>query len=236
MSNYKISKFWIIALFVTIIAAVALGLVINQITKGKNVYHLTFNEISLTKIEDLNLNNIDNINIVKEKFIDNSTSAFIYKDNEDGELKAAIKLDGKSYYIGQVSMENTPDNLFGIEDAEVFGKKAVKFYGLLGSNYAQAFYWFVDKKANSVIQIDGNTTEIDLDNDNIKEIVATTGTIPETKIYTTKDSKIYVSDVNGSTGAKSVYLQDENNKLFEVFFESNKPEKFVFSKNSFIRQ
>jgi hypothetical protein len=44
---------------------------------------------------------------------------------------------------------------------------------LIGANYAQAFYWFVEEKAeDSIIQIDGNTIEIDLDNDDKKEIVA----------------------------------------------------------------
>ncbi|NLM46084.1 MAG: hypothetical protein GX200_04715 [Firmicutes bacterium] len=32
----------------------------------------------------------------------------------------------------------------------------VKFYGILGVNYAQAFYWFVSENAeDAVIQIDG---------------------------------------------------------------------------------
>ena len=99
-------------------------------------------------------------------------------------------MNGKSYYVGQVSMEGTPEDLMGIEEIQVFGKKAVKFYGILGANYAQAFYWLVEEKPEiSVIQIDGNTIEIDSDNDGKTEVVATTGTIPETRIYMLKEGK-----------------------------------------------
>jgi hypothetical protein len=197
-----------------------------------NIYPLEFFQISNTNIQNLQS---DNINIIQEKIIDKDHRAFIFTNNENGEFKGAINLDGKSYYIGQVSMENTPEDLMGIEEIQVFGKRAVKFYGILGANYAQAFYWLVEEKTvDSIIQIDGTTIEIDLDNDDKKEIVATTGTIPETRIYKLKEGKIYVSDINKSIGAKSVYLKDEGKKLFEVYFEPNKPEQYVFNKDSFI--
>ena len=134
-------------------------------------------------------------------------------------------------------MENTPEDLMGIEELQIFGKRAVKFHGILGANYAQAYYWLVEEKTeDSIFQVDGSTIEIDLDNDDKKEIVATIGTIPETRIYKLKEGEIYVSDINKSIGAKSVYLKDEGKKLFEVYFEPNKPEQYVFDKDSFIRK
>jgi len=134
-------------------------------------------------------------------------------------------------------MENTPEDLMGIEEIQVFGKKAVKIYGILGANYAQAFYWFVgEKPEESIIQIDGNTVEIDLNSDDKNEVVATTGTIPETRIYMLKEGKIVVSDINKSIGAKSVTLQDKGKKLFEVYFEPNKPEQYVYYRDSFIKK
>ncbi|MDD4834296.1 MAG: M56 family metallopeptidase [Lutispora sp.] len=203
--------------------------------KENNIYPLEFFQLSNAKIENLQLDNINKI--IEEKIIDKERSTFIFTDNENSEFKGGINLNGKSYYIGQVSMENTPEDLMGIEEIQVFGKKAVKFYGILGANYAQAFYWLVEEKPeNSIIQIDGNTIEIDLDNDGKKEVVATTGTIPETKIYMLKEGKIAVSDINKSIGAKSVSLYDEGKKLFEVYFEPNKPERYVFNKDSFIRR
>ncbi|MFA7139068.1 MAG: hypothetical protein WC151_11185, partial [Bacteroidales bacterium] len=133
--------------------------------------------------------------------------------------------------------DNIPEDLMGIEEIQVFGRKAVKIYGILGANYAQAFYWFVEENPEkSIIQIDGNTVEIDLDNDDKNEVVATIGTIPETRIYMLKEGKIVISDVNKSIGAKSITLQDKDKRLFEVYFEPNKPEQYVFNKDSFIRK
>lgn len=218
-----------------LIILLILTFLLNGCNKEDNIYPLGFFQISNVKIENLKLDNINKI--IEEKIIDKELSAFIFTDNENNEFKGGINLNGKSYYIGQVSMENTPDGLMGIQEIQVFGKKAVKIYGILGANYAQAFYWFVEEKPEeSIIQIDGNTMEIDLDDDNKKEIISTLGTIPETRIYMLKEGRIYASDINKSIGAKSVVLQDKVKKLFEVYFESNKPELYMYYKDSFIKR
>ncbi|RXE57966.1 hypothetical protein [Acetivibrio mesophilus] len=208
---------------------------LNGCNKEDKTYPLEFSQISNSKIESLQLDNVSKT--IKEKIIDSELSAFIFMDNENSEfLKAGITLNGKSYYIGQVSMENTPDDLMGIEEVEVFGKKAVKIYGILGANYAQAFYWLVDENPeDSIIQIDGNTFEIDLDDDDEKEIVSTFGTIPQAKIYMLKEGKIHVSDINKSIGAKFVALVDRDKKLFVVQFKPNKPEEYIYYKDSFVK-
>lgn len=207
----------------------------NGCNKEDNIYPLEFFQISNAKIENLELDSINKI--IEEKIIDVELSTFIFTDNENNEFKGGINLNGKSYYIGQVSMENTPDGLMGIEEIQVFGKKAVKIYGILGANYAQAFYWFIkEKPEESIIQIDGNTMEIDLDNDDKKEIISTLSTIPETRIYMLKEGRIYVSDINKSIGAKSVALKDKDKKLFEVYFEPNKPEQYMYYKDSFVKR
>lgn len=214
-----------------LIIPLILSFLLNGCSKEDNIYPLEFFQISNAKIENLQL---DNIKIIVEKKIDKENSAFIFTDSEDNEFKGGINLNGEFYYIGVVSMENTPDNLMEIEEMQVFGKKAVKIYGILGANYAQAFYWFVDEKPeDSIIQIDGNTMEIDLDDDDKKEIISTLGTIPETRIYKLKEGRIYASDINKSIGAKSVALQDKDKKLFEVYFEPKKPEQYMYHKDSF---
>ena len=218
-----------------LIMLLILTFLLNGCNKEENIYPLEFFQINNVKIENLELDNINKI--IEEKTIDKERSVFIFTDNENSEFKGGINLNGKSYYIGQVSMENTPEDLMGIEEIQVFGKKAVKIYGTLGANYAQAFYWFVEEKPEeAIIQIDGNTVEIDLDSDGKNEVVATTGTIPETRIYMLKEGKIVVSDINKSIGAKSVSLHDEGKKLFEVYFGPNKPEQYVFYKDSFIKK
>jgi len=200
-----------------------------------NTYLLDFFEVSKVNIDNLQLENVNKI--IEEKRIDNEFRVFLFTDNENGQINGGISSKDKSYYIGGVSVKNTPDDLMGIEEVQVFGKKAVKIYGILGANYAQAFYWLIEENLEeSIIQIDGHTVEIDLDEDGKKEIVSTLGTIPETRIYIFKEGKIYVSDINKSIEAKSVSLLDEDKKLFEVYFEPNKPEQYVYYKDSFIKR
>lgn len=222
-------KFKLLIIFLT------LACLLNGCSKEDNIYPLEFFQINNVKIENLELDNINKI--IEETTIDKERSAFIFTDNENSEFKGGINFNGNSYYIGQVSMDNIPEDLMGIEETQVFGRKAVKIYGILGANYAHAFYWFVEENPEkSIIQIDGNTVEIDLDNDDKNEVVATIGTIPETRIYMLKEGKIVISDVNKSIGAKSITLQDKDKRLFEVYFEPNKPEQYVYNKDSFIRK
>ncbi len=198
-------------------------------------YLLEFNEISYLKIEKLDSDNIDRM--IEEKIIDEEHSAFIYTGYENSEYEGGINYKGQAYYLGQVSMENTPEGMMGIEETQVFGKKAVKIYGILGANYAQAYYWFPGEKPDeSIIQVDGNTGEIDLDRDDKNEIISTSGTIPGTKIYMLKEGKIHVCNINESIGAKSVILKDKDKKLFEVYFEPGKPQKFIYYEDFFIKR
>lgn len=233
MPNNKRSKPWWIALSAIIVTAVAAGLAIC-ISNSSNL-HLEFSETGRREIKELDFYN--EINTIEERTIAEGICAFIFTDDEDGEYEGAISKDGKSYCIGQVSMENTPDGLMGMKEVQVFGMRAVKFFGVLGANYAQTFYWLVDEKMeDSVIQTDGSAVEIDLDSDGRNEIVSTAGTIPETRIYIMRESKILVSDINKSIGAKSVSLNDKEEKLFEVYFEQNKPERYVYQNSSFVKK
>jgi uncharacterized protein YhbP (UPF0306 family) len=229
---HRSRKLWAILISAVIVTVVGGGITAVLKMNSDNAYHLEFTEISKSKIESLDLTNIT---VIEEKIVDNGLSAFIYKDN-DG-YKGAINKDGQTFGIGRVSMENTSQGMMGIDEIQVFGKRAVKLYGILGANYAQAFYWLIDEKTeDSVIQIDGNTNEADLDNDDSNEIIATIGTIPETRIYMLKEGAISVCDINKSIGARSVYLKNEGSKLFEVYFKANKPEQFVYENDCFVRK
>lgn len=84
-------------------------------------YLLEFNEISYLKIEKLDSDNIDRM--IEEKIIDEEHSAFIYTGYENSEYEGGINYKGQSYYLGQVSMENTPEGMMGIEETQVFGKR-----------------------------------------------------------------------------------------------------------------
>ena len=207
---------------------------ISGCTKVENdALPLKFEDVSKMIINDLQLDSIKEV--VLERQIDVENKVFLYRHQEGDQINGGISLNNNFYDFGEVSMDGTPEELLGIEEIQVLGKKAVKISGILGGNYAQSFYWFYEEPLhNSLIQVDGNAMEIDLDNDGKSEIIASWGTIPETKIYKLKGEEIVVSDINKSIGAQAVNLIDNKN-LFEVYFEPNQPERYVYSKDSFIK-
>ncbi|WP_432405585.1 hypothetical protein [Wukongibacter sp. M2B1] len=134
-------------------------------------------------------------------------------------------------------MDSTSKDLIGIKEVQVFGEKSIKIYGVLGVNYSKSFYWSFEKEfQNSIIQIEGNTKEVDLDGDSKQEIISTIGTIPETEIYKSEEGEILVSNINKSIGAKSVIMSDRDSKLFDVYFEPNKLEQYSYYKGVFKKE
>lgn len=142
----------------------------------------------------------------------------MFKMDSDSEIYGGFYLD-KLYSVGPVSMNNTPDDLLSISESSVFGKNLIKLSGVIGANYAKAFYLEIGEDSVSpFLEVDGNIIEVDLDEDSIMEIVVTSGTIPETSIYQYRNNSIYVANINKSIDAQAVSF-DEDNKLFEVYTE-----------------
>lgn len=218
-------------LFITILMILVMLMGCHQKAQA---YPLKFSPVSYVAMESLNFDQIDQM--VEEKVIDNGLKAFIFQDH-DGEMKGGVQINGRVYGIGQLAMENPQGDLMGIQEVQVFGKKAVKIYGALGADYLQAFYWFVEENPEaSIIQVDGHTMEIDLDGDDGNEILATFGTIPKTKVYMFQEDSLCVADLNESLGAESVALKDIAQRVFEVYFEPNKPEQWHYDKGALIKQ
>lgn len=108
-------KFKLLIIFLT------LACLLNGCSKEDNIYPLEFFQINNVKIENLELDNINKI--IEEKTIDKERSAFIFTDNENSEFKGGINFNGNSYYIGQVSMDNIPEDLMGIEEIQVLEER-----------------------------------------------------------------------------------------------------------------
>ncbi|TCT15601.1 hypothetical protein EDC18_103309 [Natranaerovirga pectinivora] len=197
----------------------------------KDALPLKFEDVSKIIINELQSNSIKEV--ILERQIDEDTRVFLYRHQEGEHINGGISVNNNYYDFGEVSMDGTPEELLRIEEIQVLGKKAVKIKGILGGNYAQSFYWFFEEELqNSLIQVDGNATEVDLDNDGKSEIIASWGTIPETRIYKLEQEEIVVSDINKSIGAQAVLMIDNKN-LFEVYFEPNQPEQYEYYKDSF---
>lgn len=210
-----------------------LALLISGCSKGENNVTLPLEFVAVSKVAISELQADSVAEIIQERKINDSTRVVLFTNQNKGEISGGIKLNEKLFYFGEVSIEGTPEDLMGIEEIQVFGKKAIKISGKLGANYAHAFYWFMEENLQeSIIQVAGNTMEIDLDGDGKQEIISTVGTIPETSIFILEGDKIVVSNINKSIGAEAVYPQEKGEPLFEVYFEPNKPEQYEFYRDS----
>jgi len=208
--------------FILVITITACG---DKDSKESMIVNLDFkpyiNSVALQVIEsDFEL-------IKSESFTE--CKAMLFKLNSDSEIYGGIFINNKLYSIGPVSMTTTREDLLSISETDVFGKKLIRFSGVLGANYARSLYVEVGKDSVSpFVDIDGNNIEIDLDHDNSKEIVTTIGTIPETSIYKLIDDKVYIANINESIGAQAVSF-NQKNKKFEVYLKLNDPQFYIFS-------
>jgi hypothetical protein len=169
-----------------------------------------------------------NFDIIKEKTI-NGSRAILYMLNSESEIYGGVYINNKLYSIGPVSMKSTPDDLLSISGADVLGKNLIRFSGVLGANSAKTIYLEIEGDSiYPILGVDGNIVEIDLDNDNVKEVVTTIGTIPETSIYKMIDGLVSVANINTSIKAQAVSFHQENKK-FEVYIEPNKQQYYFFS-------
>ncbi|MCC5911208.1 MAG: hypothetical protein JJT76_12295 [Clostridiaceae bacterium] len=130
-------------------------------------------------------------------------------------------------------MNNAREDLTGIDIVSVFGRKVVKVYGTRGANYTHAYYWlYEDGLENSIISVDGNSIEIDLENDGINEIISQSGTVPQTTIYKMNKNEVIASNINQSINAIAVFFEYTDEKIFEIYLEPNKPESYFYLNQS----
>lgn len=200
----------------------------STINTEKDALTLGFNKINPIKIQDLDKSNIKEV--IQEKNINDNINIFLFKNQDNNPISVGIKSNEKYYFVGEIS-DTISDDLIGIKEVQVFGKEYIKVHGVLGANYAKAFYLNTEEDIQySIIQVEGNSTEIDLDEDGNREIISVKGTIPETEIYKIEEDEIFVSNINNSIGANSTRIIDTNKRLFEVYFEPNKPELYSYFK------
>lgn len=209
-------------------------ILIIQLSGCGEKYELQFKEMTeaYSKLPILNEESIESI--LKEIEID-EFQLILYTTKELDFIKGALKRNNQIYDIGDVSMRDVVDEI-SINRIKVFNREVLKIQGILGANYGYSNYIVLEDNSQlSRLGIDGNTEEIDIDDDGVKEIITTIGTIPETKIYRTRRGQVFIADINKSINAKSVLLKDKDKKIFEIYFQPNKPKLFKFKEGSLIR-
>ncbi|MDP3387248.1 MAG: hypothetical protein Q8S24_08440 [Eubacteriales bacterium] len=171
----------------------------------------------------------DLIITLKEEKITDYLNALIYTMIDSESVFCGMKTNGTVYRIGKLSTIQTPEELLSMERVKIFGNDAIKFHGILGTNYAIGYYYVYNGDfSDSFFLIEGNLTETDLTGNGKNEIIATMGTIPETSIYIMNEQSIQVSNINKSVNAVSARFLDSDSKTFELFFEPDKPKLYIY--------
>ncbi|PKM69652.1 MAG: hypothetical protein CVU93_03205, partial [Firmicutes bacterium HGW-Firmicutes-18] len=173
--------------------------------------------------------NSDSLVIMKEEKITDYLNALIYTIIDSESVFCGIKTNGSVYRIGEISSIHMPEELLSMERVQIFGNDALKFHGILGTNYAIGYYYIYNGDfSDTCFFIEGNLMETDLSGNRKNEIIATTGTVPETSIYILDENNIQVAYVNKSVNAVSARILDVNSKIFELYFEPDKPKLYIY--------
>lgn len=153
--------------------------------------------------------------LIVEKIVIPNGEIYIYEKEFSYHL--GILFQDKEFYLGELSMENTPEGLMGFEEIG----NVIKAHGILGANYSKSFYLFLGDDM-VVYSIDGNTSEELEENQLI--VYSQTGTIPQLKIYYLCYKNSFFGDINTQLELDASYM--EEGKIISINKEGNE-EKFI---------
>jgi hypothetical protein len=193
------------------------------------VYKLVKEEPSFTALDK---NDIQEI--TKEIMID-SGKVMIYTKPQDKEsLYAAYESEKGLFDLGMFGSSSPSENIISspeISLLDMYNKSLIRIKGVYGANAPTQLYFYVsDLIPAPTIRIEtGNTEEIDLDGDDVKEIVSSHGTPTHTIVYKRNDKHFGSADLNEALNATSVHW-DHKNKLFVAYYQdTNHTEYFIYT-------
>lgn len=155
--------------------------------------------------------------VVEKKQI-NDYVVFLYQKDQEN-LYAAIQSGSSTFDIGQIGYILQQKDSISIEQVDAFGKDYVKITGFCGANCPITNYVQMDKNPPSLLQIQAHTVEADLNQDGVKEIIATVGTLAETSIYRLRQESMETVSLNEAMKAQVVIYKSETN-TFEASIQN----------------
>ncbi|MDO3408544.1 hypothetical protein QWJ34_02050 [Saccharibacillus sp. CPCC 101409] len=176
---------------------------------------------------------LQNVKIIKKMSLKEGV-LYIYQKKEDSSVMALIQHKTNFYSLGQIGSNQEYE--YDAKEIEVFGERLLKITGSLGANAPVSVY--IDLKAStpkSILRVEANTLEIDLDQDNRSEIIASVGTATETSIYTFKNNEIKNTDLNQELNATIVNYEATSNK-FEISFNNKTKRTYQYVSNETLKE
>lgn len=151
-------------------------------------------------------------------------NAYMYMKEDDSEnLHGGYGGKDGFYDLGTIgSIANSDNDLTCVKALQLYGKTLIKFQGIFGSHVLQTNYFAIeDGIPEPFLSVDGLTTEIDVNGDGEKEIVAElSGTIPLVNIFKWDGQCPLVSSVDKALGADSVEFNHEDGS-FRAYYKAN---------------
>ena len=156
--------------------------------------------------------------VVEKKQI-NDYVVFLYQKDQEN-LYAAIQSGSSTFDIGQIGYILQQKDSISIEQVDAFGKDYVKITGFCGANCPITNYVQMDKDPAIFFQIQAHTVEADLNQDGVKEIIATVGTLAQTSIYRLRQERMETVNLNEAMKAQVVIYKSETN-TFEASIQND---------------
>lgn len=156
-------------------------------------------------------------------YVDSGT-AYIYKKADDKEYWHGGYAGKDGFYdLGAIgSIMNSTNDLTRIKVLKLYGKTVIKLQGVFGSHVLSTNYFVVeDGIPKPFLSVDGLTTEMDINGDGKKEIIAEmSGTIPSVNIFKWDGNFLSVASVDKALGADSVIFDHEDGS-FHAYYKTN---------------
>jgi len=192
----------------------------EESTNEENAVPLKFEKLEneqKIKAED----NMQIVTVLLNESVDGGRAYIYEKVGEKENLHGGFTAGGSFYDLGAVGdLQGFLNELTHVRTFELYGKTVIKFQGVFGSNVSNTSYFVIDRGIPlQFLSTEGITTELDIDGDGIKEIVAELpGTIPSVKIFEWNGDSFLTAAVDEALGAESVIFNQEDGS-FSAYYK-----------------
>lgn len=181
-------------------------------SQDSHSFVLSFKDSEIEKKPLTKTASIEKQVILTRKKFENNEVEIYRKENDKENVYAALLSDSNRYEIGLIGYSSTQEtNDFTITEVDALSKSLIKITGFCGANCPITDYVETDNSVPALLRVDAHTIEADVNNDGIKEIVATVGTAAQTSIYKLQGDKIVVANLNEIFNAPVVIYDSKTN-------------------------
>ncbi|MGG3284490.1 hypothetical protein [Paenibacillus solani] len=174
-------------------------------------YSLHFKEAALeAPVKSIDATDLTNV-LTKQKIDEYTIYFYEEKGLNEENVRAAIGMGTKLFDIGQVGYAALDPDQYTVNQVQALDQSYIKVNGACGANCPISYYIQPDISTPMSLRIEAHTVEADVDQDGIKDIVASVGTAADTSIYKLRDGHIVVANLNETLDAQAVIYDNESN-------------------------